>query len=71
MPITSQYNWVKKEFPRIKTRAGEWKGRKHSSEGGWFEMEIVDMGSSLMTEVLGWEHVSEWLRGDGREDHWS
>lgn len=71
MPIIPQYDWVKKEFPGTKTRAGKWKGRRPSSEGGLLEMETAEVGSSLMTEVLGWELVSERLRGDGREDHWS
>lgn len=33
---------------------------------GMFEFEILDVGSLLMIELLGQEHVSEWLRWDVR-----
>ena len=33
---------------------------------GMFEFEILDVGSLLMIELLGQEHVSKWLRWDGR-----
>lgn len=40
-----------------------------ASQSVMLEAGIWEVGSSLV-EVLGGEHMNEWLRWDGRKDHW-